>query len=175
MLSRLHLMSAVALALLAASGGEAQRSPVAIEQISPRPAATAAVRIAPVRSGKSSRAVTETPREGGARVSVAPEIVEACRKAQAEDRPAPDGIDCLAVAQTLAKQSTQLTAEAALLPLFGQQGDVTGAQTAQAGSSVNADAVARQLSTGDVQASTGNGAAAIVGRERDAPAPNNPR
>ena len=175
MLSRLHLVPAVALLAVTATAGQAQRSAVAVEQISPRPAAASAARVAPVRGGRSSTALSETLREGGARATVAPEIVEACRKAQAEDRPAPDGIDCLAVAQALAQAPNKVTAEAALLPLFGQNGDVTGTRAAQTGPTVDADDVARQLSTGDVQAGTANGAAAVVGRERVTPPTNNPR
>jgi hypothetical protein len=173
--NRPHLITAIALSAFAASAGQAQRNSVAIEQISPRSGAATAVRVVPVRGGQSSRAIAETPREGGARATVAPEIVEACRKAQAEDRRAPEGIDCLAVAQALAQSPNAVTAEAALLPLFGQQGNVTGAQATQTRPSVDADAVARQLSTGDVQTTTGNGAAAVIGRERVSPPPNNPR
>ena len=173
--NRPHLMTAIALSAFAASAGQAQRNSVAIEQISPRTGGATSVRVMPVRGGKSSRAIAETPREGGARAAVAPEIVEACRRAQAEDRPAPEGIDCLAAAQALGEVANAVTAESALLPLFGQQGNVTGAQAAQTGPSVDADAVARQLSTGDVQANTGNGAAAVIGRERVSPPPNNPR
>lgn len=169
-----HLVAAITLCALAAHPGWAQRPPVAMEQISARPAASAAVRIAPVRGARSSGPSQERPREGGGAVAIAPEIVEACRKAREEDRPAPDGIDCLAVAQALG-EAPPATAEGSLLQLFGQSGNVTGAPAAQAGGSVNADAVARQLSTGEVQGGSADGAAAIVGRERAAPPPNSPR
>ncbi|MDP9414632.1 MAG: hypothetical protein M3Q08_11210 [Pseudomonadota bacterium] len=170
-----HILSITAVALLAlgAHGAGAQRGAVAIEQITPRPPASAAARVAPVRGAKSSNSGQEAPRERAAQV-VAPEIVEACRKAQAEDRPAPNGVDCLAVAQALG-QDTSVSAEGALLPLFGQAGNVTGAPAVQGGPFANADAVARQLATGDIQAGAANGAAAIAGRERAAPPPNSPR
>jgi hypothetical protein len=45
----------------------------------------------------------------------------------------------------------------------------------QADSSANADAAARQLATGNVDPIAGNGAAAIVGRQRAAPPPTSPR
>ena len=170
-----HILSAAAVALLAlgANGAWAQRGAIAVEQITPRAAASAAARVAPVRGAKSSNSAQEAPRERAAQ-AVPPEIVEACRKAQAEDRRAPDGVDCLAVAQALA-QAAPVTAEGALLPLFGQSSNVTGAPAVQGNPFANADAVARQLATGDIQAGAANGAAAIAGRERAAPPPNSPR
>ncbi len=168
-----HLIAAIAVSATGTHAAYAQRAAVAVEQISPRATASATARIAPVRGAKSSNSAGEVPREGAAR-TVAPEIIEACRQAQAEDRPAPNGIDCLAVAQAL-PQAGPATAEAALLPLVGQAGNVTGAPNVQPGGSANADAVARQLSTGDIQAGAANGAAAIAGRERAAPPPNSPR
>ncbi len=174
MVKHRHLILGLALSAPAMGAGQAQPGAATVQQISPRPAASAAARVAPVRGAKSSAAVQERPREGGAGAVVPPEMIEACRKAQAEDRPAPAGMDCLAVAQALA-QPASLTAEAALLPLFGQSGDVTGTRTSQAGPSVNADDVARRLSTGEVQGLAADGVAAIVGRERAAPPPNSPR
>ncbi len=165
-----HLIAAIAVSATGTHAAYAQRAAIAVEQISPRAAASASARIAPVRGTKSSNSAEEAPRERAAR-TVAPEIVEACRQAQAEDRPAPNGVDCLAVAQ--ASPAPTVTAEAALLPLVGQAGNVTGAPDVQSGAFANADAVARQLSTGDIQAGAANGAAAIAGRERGAPPPNN--
>lgn len=167
--------SVVAIALMSVQPAAAQRGAIAIEQISSRPAAATAVRVAPVRGAKSSTVVQETPREGGAAPAIAPEVIEACRKAQAEDRPAPEGVDCLAAAEALGQAPAQTTAEAALLPLFGQNSNVTGAPAGPVAGSADADAVARQLSTGGVQAGGANGAAAIIGRERAAPPPNAPR
>lgn len=174
MLGSLYLPATVALVILGAGSVQAQRGAAVVDQISPRSAAAAVARVAPVRGAKSSSRVAETPREGGTKASVAPEVVEACRKARAEDRSAVNGIDCLTVVQP-DTQARAVTAEAALLPLFGQNGDITGVQATQTTPSVNADAVARQLSTGDVQAGVANGAAAVVGRERGAPPPNSPR
>lgn len=105
---------------------------------------------------------------------VPPAIVEACRAAQAGDRPPPDGIDCMAAMQALAAPAAPTTAEGSLLQMFGLRSDVTGAPAAQPGDASNADAAARQLATGDVQAGTGSGAAAIVARDRGAPPPSAP-
>jgi hypothetical protein len=105
---------------------------------------------------------------------IAPEVIEACRQAQAEDRRPPEGIDCMAAMQAAAA-APAATAEGSLLQLFGQSANVTGPPSSQAGGSVNADAVARQLSTGDFQPGSADGAAAVAGRERAAPAPNSPR
>ena len=164
-----------AIALIGAQPAAAQRASLAIEQISPRAAAAAAVRVAPVRGAKSSAAVEERAREGGAAPAIAPEVVEACRRAQAEDRRAPEGVNCLAAIESLGQAQAQPTAEAALLPLFGQNSNVTGAPPGQAGGSADAEAVARQLSTGDVQPGGASGVAAIIGRDRAAPPPNAPR
>jgi hypothetical protein len=164
-----------ALALFGTQQAAAQRGSYAIEQITAKPSVATAVRVAPVRGATSSTAGPETAREGGAAPSVPPEVIEACRQAQAEDRPAPEGVNCLAAAEALGQAPAQLTAEAALLPLFGQNSNVTGAPAEQVAGSTNADAVARQLSTGDVQAGGANGAAAAIGRDRAAPPPNSPR
>lgn len=78
----------------------------------------------------------------------------------------------MAAMQALAQASAPSTAESSLLELFGQRGNVTGAPEVQSSASTNADTVARQVSTGEVQ---GNGAAAIVARERASPPPSSPR
>ena len=171
MLKQPAFIAALAVSASMAGASHAQRA-VTIEQITPRAAASAAARVAPVRGAKSSTAAEVAP-EGAAR-TISPEVIQACRQAQAEDRPAPNGIDCLAVARAL-EEPTSTTAEAALLPLFGQRGDVTGAPAGQVGGFADADTVARQLSTGDVQGAAANGAAGIVGRERAAPPPSAPR
>ena len=63
------------------------------------------------------------------------------------------------------------TAESSLLELFGQSGNITVAP-AQSASSTNADAVARDLSTGDIQ---NNVTAGAIVRERVEPPPSSPR
>ena len=107
--------------------------------------------------------------------AIPPETIEACRKAQAEDRAPPPGLDCVAALQPAAAAAPDRSAEGSLLELFGQRADITGPPTTQNGGTVDADAVARQLSTGDVQAGAGSGVAAVIGRERAAPPPNPPR
>ncbi len=90
-----------------------------------------------------------------------------------EDRPAPEGIDCMAVAQALAQAAPEASAEGSLLGLLGQSGNVTGEPASRTRTSIDADAVARQLSAGDVQ--PGSGAAGAIARDRGAPPPNSPR
>jgi hypothetical protein len=125
------------------------------------------VSIAAVK-GESSSANSQV----AAPPAVPPEVVEACRAALAEDRAPPPDVDC-AVALRTADAAPAPDAEGSLMALFGIRGVNTGAPaTAQAGNSVDADNVARQLSSGDVQ---GSGAAAIVARERAAPPPSSPR
>jgi hypothetical protein len=146
------------------------RSAIAVDQIPVR-SAPRQINVTPVR-GRSSSA---SARENASVPTVAPEVIAACRAAQAEDRPPPDGIDCIAALQALAQAAAPTTAEGQLLELFGQRGNVTGPTNLQADSSANADAAARQLATGNVDPIAGNGAAAIVGRQRAAPPPTSPR
>jgi hypothetical protein len=81
----------------------------------------------------------------------------------------------MAAMQALAKAQPQATAESSLLELFGRNGNVTGTTDSGSRSTVNADAVARQLSTGDVQPASGDTAAGVAARERGAPPANQPR
>jgi len=145
-----------------------------VEQIPAKPATARGadrVRVPAVRGRSSSASVREGQREAPV-PRVAPEVIEACRAAQAEDRQPPAGVDCIAAMQASAEAQPDPSAEGSLLEMFGQSGNVTGAPaSASAASSVNADNVARQVSTGDVSGS----AAGIVARERVAPPPNNPR
>lgn len=131
-------------------------------------------RVAPVR-GKGSSSSAQEPVRQSAAPRISPEVVEACRAAQEQDRPAPDGVDCIAALQAAAEaQQSGSTAESSLLQMFGQGGNMTGGANQRSRSSANADAVARQLSTGDVQPSSGDAAAGVIARERGAPA-NPPR
>lgn len=145
------------------------RSPIAVPQV-PAGASAPNVQTAPVGGRGSSSSAQE---EVAAPV-VPPEIVEACRAAQAGDRPPPDGIDCMAAMQALAAAQAPSNAEGALLDMFGMRSNVTGTSTVQPVDASSADAAARQLATGDVQAGTGTGAAAIVARDRGAPPPSAP-
>jgi hypothetical protein len=131
------------------------------------------VRVQAVRGGSSSASSREGQRETPA-PRVAPEVIEACRAAQAADRPPPEGVDCISAMQALAQAEAQSapTAEGSLLEMFGQSGNITGVPTsAAAAGSVSADNVARQVSAGEVSGS----AAGIIARERVTPPPNNPR
>ena len=81
-------------------------------------------------------------------------------------------MDCRAILQQADAQASQPSGEGVLLELFGQRANITGPDTSATAESVDADAVARQLSTGNAQ---GNGAGEIAARRRDAPPPNRPR
>ena len=183
-IARSSIIFASAVAAVAAQPVAAQSSGAAVvDQISSRSVSatqasgggrTDLVRVMPVRGRGSSASTREAARETPV-PRVAPEVIEACRAAQAEDRPPPKGVDCMGAMQALAEAQPHSTAESSLLELFGQRGNVTGAANARANSSANADAVARQLSTGDVQPSSADSAAGAVARGRGAPPANPPR
>ena len=167
------LFAASLFSLWASTAGAQLLGRATVEQIPSRsaPAARAdAVRVAPVR-GQSSSASSQEARQEKPAPRVPPEVVEACRAAQAEDRRPPEGVDCMAAMQASAEAQPEVTAEGSLLELFGQSANVTGAPAARAAASVDADNVARQVSSGEVSGA----AAAIVSRERVAPPPNQPR
>jgi hypothetical protein len=166
----LHLAVAAVVGMPASPAAAQPRSAIAIDQIPVRSAPNK-INVTPVR-GRSSSALAQ---ESAKVPTVAPQVIAACRAAQAEDRPPPDGVDCIAALQALAQAAAPITAEGQLLELFGQRGNVTGSTTLQADSSASADAAARQLATGNVDPVAGNGAAAIVGRQRVAPPPTSPR
>jgi hypothetical protein len=167
-------------ALFAASIAHGQGSSAAsVEQVSPvgtlstvRSGSGDRTTVAPIR-GRSSSA---SGREGLLRTpapAVAPELVEACRRSQAGDQSAPEGVDCMAALQETSRPVQVTTAEGSLLELFGQPGSVTTVATASSGPSIDANTVARDLSTGDVQST---GVAAVLARDRAAtPPPSSPR
>lgn len=102
----------------------------------------------------------------------APEVVEACREAGLRGASVA-GVDCGTILQQADAQASQPSGEGALLQqIFGRRANVTGVGGNVPGASVDADAVARQLSTGNAQ---GAGAAEIASRQREAPPPNRPR
>ena len=101
----------------------------------------------------------------------APEVVEACREAGLRGA-ALEGVDCGTILQQADAQASQPSGEGALLELFGQRANVTGVGNSVPAAGVDADAVARQLSTGNTQ---GAGAAEIAARQREAPPANRPR
>ena len=102
--------------------------------------------------------------------SAAPEVIQACRDAGLKGTRI-EGVDCAAILQQADARASQPSGEGALLQMFGQRANVTGVGNAPA-ATVDADAVARQLSTGNAQ---GAGAAEIAARQREAPPPDRPR
>ena len=146
-------------------------SPIAVQQVpSTRVQArvSGTVRVTPVPGTNASASASRT----AAPPTVPQQVIDACRDAQAEDRPPPAGIDCIGAMQAVAAASATSTAEASLLGLSGLRADVTGTPAAQTMDGTNADAAARQLATGEVQSGTGSGAAAIVASQRAAPPPS---
>ena len=142
-----------------------------VDQI-PSASSSSTVRVQPV-SGASSSSSAQPERPVAESMPSAPnELVEACRAAQNEDRPGPEGVDCVAVLQTPDAVEPGLTAEGSLLELFGQRSNVTGSAGNSVSTATSADAVARQISTGDFQA--GSEAAAVAARERAAPPSDSP-
>jgi len=82
-----------------------------------------------------------------------------------------EGADCGAVLQAVDARASQPSGEGVLLGLTGQRTNNAAPDTGRSGATVDADAVARQLSTGNAQ---GNSAGEIV-RNREAPPANRPR
>lgn len=151
-------------------------SPVTVDQIS-KPRATVAPIPQPVAS--SSRAIPgsagaealATPRRGDG--APASQLVEICREAGLRGA-SPEGLNCAAILEEAATQAPRPTGEGALLQLFGQRANVTGPAPAEQGAA-DADAVARQLSSGAVQGASGSQAAGVVARQREAPPASRPR
>lgn len=158
--------------LLAAASAGAQRGAAGIEQVPTPRAATSQLGVAAVGANRSS-ATRQSPAADQAPPAVAPEVVEACRRARAQDRPAPAGVDCiraLQVATPAPRPGNAPTAEVSLLGMLGQN---VGGMAANVDGVVpsSADDVARQLSAGEVQGD----AAASVARDRPAPQAPPPR
>lgn len=167
---------ALSLGGLGAAAGAQQLAPAMVEQITPSARNAAPVSSAP--RGPGDRAASADG-VAAARRPVAPTPspdVLACRDALAEDREPPEGVDCLAVLQQYAEAEQAAapprSGEGNLLEIFyGQSSEVTNAPALQSGPGLNADAVARQLSTGDVQANPGSDAAIGAIRQRGGPPP----
>jgi hypothetical protein len=99
-------------------------------------------------------------------------VVQACREAGLRGTQI-EGVDCAAILQQAEARASEPSGEGALLQqIFGRRANVTGVGGNVPAASVDADAVARQLSTGNAQ---GAGAAEIAARQREAPPPNRPR
>lgn len=148
------------------------RGAAGIEQVPAPRRSGAGIGVAPVGANRSS-ATAQSATAEKVPPAVAPEVVEACRRARAQDRPAPAGVDCiraLQVATPAARPAASPTAEISLLGLLGQSGDVLSTSPDGA-APASADDVARQLSAGEVQGDT----AAAVARDRPAPQAPPPR
>jgi hypothetical protein len=146
-------------------------SRVTVDQLS-RPLTSASASPQPVSS--SSRAATD-PTGLKASAQSAPaeptaEVVDACRRERIRGRQV-EGTECAAILAVVNSQPPQPSGEGVLLQMFGQRANVTGGEANASAATTDADAVARQLSTGDPQ---GSGAAGAIMR-RDAPPPNAPR
>jgi hypothetical protein len=141
-------------------------SRVAIDQLS-RPLGSASAVPPPVSASSREGTGSTALRPAGA----APEVVQACRDAGLRGTQI-KGVDCAAILQQAEALASQLSGEGTLLEMFGRRGNVTGVGGNVPAAGVDADAVARQLSTGNAQ---GAGAAEVAARQRDAPPPNRPR
>ena len=146
----LLLVSGCAFAL--PSTAWAQGSPALIEQISVSRGSTP--QLGATGSSTSERlapTAQAAPQPSAPSSSVPPEVIAAC---ESEDETAerPEGVDCAALLQQLSQaRRPGLSAEMTLLG-FGRPDSSTPAGTSQqAANSINADDVARQASTGDLQ------------------------
>ena len=143
---------------------------VAIDQLS-RPHGAASAIPQPVSS--SSRAAPAV--EGSGRSGPSEELVRACREAALRGV-ALQGADCAAILQSAEAQGPQASGEGTLLQMFGRNPNVSGGSSARGTGATGADAVARQLSTGDGQgAAASDAAAGVAARQRVAPPPRPPR
>jgi hypothetical protein len=103
------------------------------------------------------------------------ENVLACRRAQL-GTPLPENVNCDQVMRRLAELSAERSAEGTLLNMLGERNTVTRPGSIARESGLNPDAIARQLSSGDVQGTGSNSdAAAIAVRQRSAPPSGSPR
>ena len=173
----LKIALAAALAAAGLQAAQAQGSRVGVQQLTlPRGVSAAvarpeAARLPQVRGTRGSSATT---REGGPQpaIPLTQQMIDICRDAQSGGV-APEGVDCGAVLRAMAQAVAETTAEGSLLTILGQNRTVTVANTQQGGL-VDADAVARQLSTGDIQDTSSMGAAGVVLRQQSAPPPTAP-
>lgn len=149
--------------LAVGSAAAQQRTDIGIEQLNVPSAAKSTIGVSSIDRSLSSRStrvteVTETSDKTAA----------ACRQAQAQDRAAPAGIDCLkALQDSTTKQSP--TAEVSLLGMLAQNLDIAAPVQGVGNGTISADNVVRQLSAGDLQGSAGSDVAASVARDRATP------
>jgi hypothetical protein len=119
------------------------------------------------REGSGAGALTAN---AGASAAAPPEVVQACREVGLRGTGVA-GVDCGAILQAADARASQPSSEGVLLGLTGQRTNNAAPDTSRSAATVDADAVARQLSTGNAQ---GNSAGEIV-RSREAPPANRPR
>lgn len=155
----------------------AQNSLVTVPQVPRSRAAveaTAPVNIDPerARSTKSDGSIN-TPT--AVPLALSREVVLACRGAQLGN-PVPQGVNCDEVMRRLAEVAAERSAEGALLSMLGERNTVTRPDSTVRENGLNPDAVARQLSSGNVQGLGSNSdVAAIAARQRLAPQSGAPR
>jgi hypothetical protein len=169
-----NFLFALAVAMLSGNASIAQSpSPVAIEQIPSGPGTRSSTREAIGRPAASpDQRQGEVQRSSAVDTIGTPlseETVQACRNAEVGGAP-PEGVNCVAVLQTAEEAAAEVTAEGALLELLGQRGTMLE-PAARRTEAFNADAVARQLSTDNVQDLTAGGAAGIAARQRPTQGP----
>ena len=145
-----------------------------IQQVPTARPAAARLGVAPVGANRDSRTV-QAPDGETVPPAVSAETLATCRRARAQDRPAPKGVDCVRALQVATPPATPRgpTAETSLLGLLGQNPDLLGSAESVA-PPASADQVARQLSSGEFQGTVGSDAAASVARDRAPPANNPP-
>ncbi|HEU0044541.1 hypothetical protein [Sphingomonas sp.] len=131
--------------------------------------------VAAIEQIDSSRSSATVQRADAERVApaVSAKVLAVCQEAQAADRPAPAGVDCVRALQVTAAKAAP-SAEGSLLNLLGQSSDVTATSQVNEGSSTNADQVSRQLANGDVGSAASGDAAASVARDRAPPPSSTP-
>jgi hypothetical protein len=118
------------------------------------------------REGSGSGALTAN---AGASAAAPPEVIQACREAGLRGAGVA-GVDCGAVLQAANARASQPSGEGVLLGLTGQRANNAAPDANRSAATVDADAVARQLSTGNAQGNSGE-----IIRSREAPPPNRPR
>lgn len=160
---------AAALLLLSSVAVGAQTSTsVTVDQISrPRPSASAIPQ--PVSSGSRSVGSADLVQRAEAAAGPSQEEIDVCRAASVQGVQL-KGLDCASILEQAAARQARPSGEGVLLGVLGQRATLTTQEETRSGGTVDADSVARQLSTGGVQ---GN-AAEVVATIRNNPPPGSP-
>jgi len=164
------LLFASAFALATPAVVTAQNSPALVDQISPSQGTMPQIR---ATSGSSAservpvsprQSAPDSPQRGaaGQLAAVPQEVIEACEGPES-DRAAANGVDCVALLRALDEARRPPSAEQALLSALRPAGTPGAGSSQRNVRSTNADDVARQLSTGDVE---GAGATEAIGAIR---------